>query len=249
MQDLIAENEKLREIEEQFWVLLQEHETLEKRLQTNTSAQLEPRAEANSAEVERITEALREALELLLARERGESIAFSRGPVAAFLSWCEIEEVKKEARGTTITSTSPSGAAARDLVPGMEHEVHALRSKVRDLEKENTQLQEELDRVDLSRIQALEDADRMQRQVASLSESIVEIRAALNSERARAEKHASEAAKLPQVRARLAERDGEIAELAAELERVKRIGDVAGIDLAADAARIREDLEKRRGVQ
>jgi hypothetical protein len=247
LSELIEENQKLRAIEEQFWILLQEHETLSQRAQASPPQPLAADAVrcdvAPSKENERLAEALREALELLLARERGESIEFSRGPVASFLSWCEIEHVKAEVEASATDRPPQQNPRINDQ--GLAQEVSALRGKVHDLERENRDLQDELDRVDLSRIQALEDADRMQRQVAALSESILDIRSALNAEQARAEKHAHEAAQVPQLRARIADQDGIIAELTAESDRLRNAEREAGSDLAADAARIREELQKR----
>jgi DNA repair exonuclease SbcCD ATPase subunit len=286
--ELEEENAKLRVVEEQFWVLLAEREELEKKVAAlsaaaSAAATVSTTAGDNNAkktamvagqrqaseslrkENEILSAALQECLELLQTDTR--ELYSARGPVASFLSWCEIERARAQnaqlagdfdgkdngggaaglspARGARkgASSFSPGGADS-----GANELLTQLQQQHRQLQAEHRQLQEEVDRVDLSRMQALDDVDRLQEHVASLSQHVITMKEALVKERERADQHASNAQQVPLLRARLAEKEGELARANAALETLKRSTDRTGSDLAADAARIRAELQTRRNA-
>ena len=106
----------------------------------------------------------------------------------------------------------------------------------------------ELDRSDLSRLQALDDVDKMQKQIKLLSQSIVELRSAYASARAQADANARSAETTHEVTVRLAERDAEMAHLKGRLAEMQRMAASGGSLLAGDAARIRSELQARKSA-
>lgn len=275
LQELEEENAKLRDVEDQFWILLKERDELQTLLRdrtaphddTNRSAAGVKNARSGSTSAEgaaastnaaalhqdKFEAALHECLDLLIAKDRNEQFD-SRGPVAAFLAWCDIEQSRhdyrsavnttSDAKGTNGSKSQNKGAAANPaLLSPEERETFLLR--IRQLENEQRQLQDELDRADVSRLQALEDADRLHQHVAALSEKLIVVRDAATNEKLKADKYAASHSALLTARAQLADKDAEIARLKAEVEHLRRIDSVGGAELAADAARIREELAKR----
>jgi hypothetical protein len=238
--ELERENAKLRIIEEQFWILLAESEHREARPAPNV-----PRQESNSdldsklRENDALSAALKECMELLMSKEQLGSFA-QRGLVSSFLAWCEIEHL----RHTSANRHNVKEPTAHEIVTS-ETTSKQLRDQLWESANEKRLLQDELDRVDLSRLQALDDVDRLQKHIATLSETILSMKQTVDAERSRAERHATAAAQLPQYRAMIAEKDEIIAQLTGELEQCRRNGSSTA-DLAADAARIRAELQLRR---
>jgi predicted RNase H-like nuclease (RuvC/YqgF family) len=117
-------------------------------------------------------------------------------------------------------------------------ELHISKQEVK-------QLQEELDRTDMSRLQALEDAERMQQQIEVLSSGVQDLRKAYNGVKQQAESSSRNSQLMQELKSLLAERDAAIHELKARLTQQQRLSSVGSTDLAADAARIRRQLAQR----
>ncbi len=120
-----------------------------------------------------------------------------------------------------------------------------LSQALRLAQDEIHHLKMELDRSDLSRLQALDDVDKMQKQIQVLSSSIVELRSAYASARAQADANAKSAETVHEVTVRLAERDAEIAHLKGRIAEMQRLAASGGSALAADTTRIRQELASR----
>ena len=235
--ELEAENSKLRVVEEQFWVMLNErHNCQSDKVITSGPIPNGPVGSNLRVENERLTTALAECMELLMSAQ-GAGSRMERGPVAAFLSWCQIEEQRNNEKPVPIVHAD-RGQQDFARTKQLNEEVSRLASECR-------QLQDELDRADLSRLQALEDADRLQNQVAVLAEQVLELKSAALAERSKAERHAAAASQAIALKTRLAQRDDEVSALEAEVQRLRRTSVTGGSDLAAEAARIRAELAKR----
>ena len=306
---LQEENAKLKEVEEQFWLLLQEREDLQQQLDAvranagSAAAQKQQQAKAASAsparggggggvstneaarlikEHESMQTALQECMDLLLAKEAdaGHSVLGGTGngihhqhrgvSVADFLAWLELERGRAEAGLSTEglllmpdgsdrdraapSSFSPSrgksgltpiaGAAAGPPLAAQERAT--MLNQLSELRQEVGQLQEELDRTDMSRVQALEDSDRLHGQVKTLSETVIELRHALHAERQRCQANEQNALAALQLRGQIADREAEIAKLEGSLAQYRRLADVGSEQLAADAARIRAEFASRK---
>lgn len=120
-----------------------------------------------------------------------------------------------------------------------------LSQALRLAQDEIQHLKMELDRSDLSRLQALADVDKLQNQVKVLSSSIVELRSAYSSARAQADANAKSAETVHEVTVRLAERDAEIAHLKGRIAEMQRLAASGGSALQADTSRIRQELASR----
>lgn len=295
--DLRDENEKLRQIQEQFWQLLYEKEDLEKEVEvlrsSNSSvprslAQQQARTQVPSnaahqqftdqqstdaqklrVEYDTMSNALQECLDLLMTREHKKALDMSemggRGMVHAFLSWLCLSHERASTLHSLATARDDSGVAGT-LSPrtskaiGVFSPTYGLGSISRD-EKESLlrelhqtklevkQLQDELDHTDMSRLQALEDGERMQQQIEVLSKGVQELRTAYTSVKAQAEANAKNAQMVQTLKSQMAAKDALIHELKAKVSQLQRLNDIHGSELAADAARIKQDLAQRSSSQ
>lgn len=121
----------------------------------------------------------------------------------------------------------------------------SLSQALRVAQDEIQHMKMELDRSDLSRLQALDDVDKMQGQIKLLSQSVVELRSAYASARAQADSNARAAETVHEVTVRLAERDAEIAHLRARIAEMQRMAASGGSALHHDTMRIRAELQSR----
>ena len=265
--DLRAENEKLRDVEEQFWIVLNEREDLMRQLgqsaeasrgapdATDTAA-IDSMSDRMRAEYDAMANALRESMELLMAKELRQSLEASagRGVVATFLRWLEMDHD----RAVTIDSISKlkDGIGVNDsrgrsvTLPGLDSgERDMLLKELNAARQEVKILQEELDRTDMSRLQALQDAERMQKQIEILSGGVAELRSAYNALKSQGESSSRNGQIIQAQRAQLAEKDAVIHDLKAKISRLERLHDSGSADLLADAARIRQELVRRSSSQ
>lgn len=260
------ENAKLRDIEGQFWMLLQEREDLQRQLnelhRTETQKAIKSREEPadtrksgiREVDYERMSAALQECMTLLLQREfpsGGQSSSHGGNVVLRFLDYCD-----KEAQSASVASMV---RAARDEVFHVEGlrapapasvarsspDNQMLVNEVNRLRLELTQLQDELDRTDASRLQALEDVERLQKQVMILTGNMNDLRSSFASVKSQAEHHSKIAATVTHLKVQLSERESELAQLKGTLAQLQRLSSVGGAQLAADAARIRSELNAR----
>lgn len=262
LNELREENAKLRDIEAQFWLLLDERELLQKELDDIRQATKTTKpvttpsngtAAANmmdkppdlklQAEYEAMVEALRECMDMLLTRE-GKQATAAQGPVAAFLQYVST------AAGTNVppplTAVAPGALSdVQSKVVGLETENETLKQQLRTCKEEVKQLQEEIDRTDMSRLQALEDAERLQKQLEVLSEQVRELRTAYATVKAQADSQSKGSTVVAGLKKQLEEKNAEILRLKAQSEQLQRLSDVGGMQLAADAARIRSELAAR----
>lgn len=222
-------------------------------------------------EYDAVSTALHECMELLMDREQQQTLhrteLGSRGPVRAFLSWLALSHDRSQALtslqmareeagvpGSLSPRTSKAigvfsptygvGAISKEEKESLLRELHVSKQEVR-------QLQEELDRTDMSRMQALEDAERMQQQIEVLSSGVQDLRKAYNGVKQQAESSTKNAQAVQDLKSQLAARDATIHELKAKVSQQQRLSSVGGntTDLAADAARIRRQLAQRSDSQ
>lgn len=308
--ELKDENDKLRQVQEQFWLLLFEREDLQRQLQElrsgannvlgsnvtsgtvgnqitpNTTAAADVSVSAGFSpqelqqrrvEYDAMSTALQECLALVMTKEQqrtlNETELGARGPVHAFLSWLSFTAERSSAkqslalaRGGAVFSDgagdgslspsapkfmsafSPTMSATASMLPGAagsREEKEALLRELHRTKQELKQVQEELDRTDMSRLQALEDAERMQQQMEILSNGVRELRQAYEGVKLQAESSAKHAAMVQQLKSQLAARDATIHELRGKLSQVQRLGDIGSSELALDTARIRQQLAQR----
>lgn len=134
------------------------------------------------------------------------------------------------------------GAASNTL---WEVERNALITELNALRRENRELKDELDQTDLSRLQALDDASRLQTQVETMAKHVTELRAAYAQVRARADQNEGDQKTITSLKVQLADSFAEAAELKSQLAQAKQLQLVGAASLAADAARIRAELAQR----
>ena len=146
--------------------------------------------------------------------------------------------------------TPRASKSTRAFSPGYiggisNEEKEALLTEVHTLKREIRQLQEELDRTDMSRVQALEDSERLQHQLEVVLSNVAELKQAYHSVKAQAEASVKNAQVVQSQKVQLTNKDAQIHELKATIAQLKRLSDVGGAELAVDAARIRQELAKR----
>jgi predicted RNase H-like nuclease (RuvC/YqgF family) len=221
-------------------------------------------------EYDAVSTALHECMELLMDKEQQQTLhrteLGSRGPVRAFLSWLALSHDRAQAltslqvardeagipgslsprNSKAIGVFSPTygvGSISKEEKESLLRELHLSKQEVR-------QLQEELDRTDMSRMQALEDAERMQQQIEVLSSGVQDLRKAYNGVKQQAESSMKNSQAVQDLKSQLANRDATIHELKAKLSQQQRLSSVGSTtDLAADAARIRRQLAQRSDSQ
>ncbi len=306
LEEIQEENSKLRDVEAQFWLLLNEKEDIKRELETLRDSTKQQQhlqkggsgASSNSSakslasgtitgnlaqltaggkglslsaqegliaqlreENDALSCAVKECMELLLSREaRRSGIVVTRGPVSAFLSWLELGQERAEALQTLASAKDEAGLAGhltpraskstRAFSPGYiggisNEEKEALLTEVHTLKREMRQLQEELDRTDMSRMQALEDSERLQQQLEVVLSNVAELKTAYSSVKAQAEASVRNAQVVQAQKVQLANKDAQIHELKATVTQLRRLADVGGAELAVDAARIRQELARR----
>ncbi|CUG94207.1 unnamed protein product, partial [Bodo saltans] len=178
-------------------------------------------------EYDAVSTALHECMELLMDREQQQTLhrteLGSRGPVRAFLSWLALSHDRAQALSSlqiardeagipgslsprnskAIGVFSPTygvGSISKEEKESLLRELHSSKQEVR-------QLQEELDRTDMSRMQALEDAERMQQQIEVLSSGVQDLRKAYNGVKQQAESSTKNAQAVQDLKSQLANRD------------------------------------------
>jgi hypothetical protein len=156
-------------------------------------------------------------------------------------------------RGGLSTSTTGFSGGDASVIIGssmaqLQQQVASLSMQLRVAQGENREMQLELDRCDASRLQALDDVERLQHQVTMLSENVSELRHVAVQAREAAAAGAHATSQLRAARAELAERDAEVAHLKGRVAELQRAtSQLPESQLAADAARIRAELAARMG--
>ena len=154
-----------------------------------------------------------------------------------------LEERNAPKTTGALVPNDASRSPTRNNASFAEH--HVLVNELSRVKAELAQVQDELDRTDTSRLQALEDADRLHKQVGVLTQNISELRTAFAQVKSQAEQYAKTSASVTQLKGILAEREAENAQLKATVAQLQRMSTVGGAALAADAARIRSELAGR----
>jgi DNA repair exonuclease SbcCD ATPase subunit len=247
--------------------------------------------QAMRTQYDSMSNALQECFDVLLSKELKTTLQKteigSRGSVQAFLAWLNLTHDRATALHALVssrdsvmmgagTSLSPSRRPALNVYTpqlalgsiSKEEKEHLLR-ELHDAKQEIKQLQEELDRTDVSRLQALDDAQRMHQQVQILSEGVRELRGAYQQVKGQAETSAKHAQLVAKLQEETKQKDTVIQELRHRLSQLQRFSAVGDLSppplpqqqqqqqavgtsnphhkaLAADAARIRQQMNERK---
>ena len=205
------ENQKLRVIEEQFWVLLSEREEL---LQMNErqmiSSSAEPRSfvpfEARNGsktpfsddgrrdytreDIMAMEQALGQCMDIILQYEIPPTTSDhdTTSIIRDFIAFRRQQDERKNA--SPDDQTASAALVLADTEQNLKEElinahdtITALKATVHEQEADMQRLQEELIRTDNSRLQGLEDSERYRDQVMSLSGAVSELRLSLQEER------------------------------------------------------------------
>eukprot|EP00758_Cryptobia_borreli_P001973 Tbor_TRINITY_DN2679_c0_g1::TRINITY_DN2679_c0_g1_i1::g.17895::m.17895 len=185
------------------------------------------------------------------------------GPVAVFLRWLNtthnrqraldgIHEVMIEEGGNSAAwHQSPSISLVRNVSMSPVRADVGITEQHRQTLDQLRRVQEELDRTDLSRQQALEDADKIRRQMELLAANLTAIKNDFRQYKSNVDANSKviserEATQAQHQKSRLAQKDAEIHELKARIVHLERTLGNGTIELAKDADRISRDLQARR---
>ena len=214
-------------------------------------------------EIERLQLALHEAMDLLIADEVKQSTGDlpsgvgnvkRDGPVASFVDWLTMVEERRELDGQLRASKTEMGRwgasperrqgrslneALKNTVPVEQHNL--VLSGLHDNQVKIRKLQEELDRTDSSRRQALEDVDVLRSQLEQLNADFKEVSHALSAHRSQQ----GGTKEIAFLKDSLYQRDEEIKHLKMQMRRLVEEADRRSSDLAFDAERIRREVSRR----
>ena len=227
-------------------------------------------------EIERLQLALHEAMELLLSEEvkrgsgdlpGGVGNVRRDGPVSTFVNWLTMIEERRELDGELRASksemdkwtagtqpVSPEKRRNRSLNEALKNTVpteqyNEALNEVSQSRLRMRRLQEELDRTDLSRQQALEDVEVLRSQLEHLNGSFKEVSQALVAYRVQNEGGGSggggSSREVGLLKDAIHQRDEEIKHLKLQMRRLVEDADRRSFDLASDTDRIRKDVYRR----